>query len=60
LPGADLGGVDIALPFDRDVVQRRELLDLPARAAEARDAKRTSQLVPEMSSDGAHSDTPAV
>src|ERR1041385_901309 len=36
LPGVDLGGVDIALPVDRDVMQRGELPDLPAGSADAR------------------------
>src|SRR3979409_882005 len=36
LSGIHLRGEDIALAVDRDVVQRRELADLPARAAEAR------------------------
>src|SRR3954471_18487823 len=35
LSRVDFGGVDVALPIHRDAVERGELPDLPARAAEA-------------------------
>ena len=53
LPGIDLGGVDVSLTVGGDVVQRRELPDLPpgpAEAAsvsfEARSTMRTSPFMP--------------